>query len=113
AGGHIVGGLSEYTGTGGRPGIPLDFVLRDILQMRRSTPPAILAGPYGFALTHARGDDVQVVAPGEGGELRGGLPADTVIVAPGRNGVLDTPPGAYALAGDFVVAGPDGIADTE
>lgn len=100
AGGYIIGGLSEFDGTGRPSGIPLDFVLQDILELRRITPQRVLAGPDGVADTTAAGDDVQVVAPGSGG-----LAEDDVVVAPGRNGVLDTVP-----AGDDAnPTEPDGV----
>lgn len=109
AGGRVIGGLSSYTGTGVSAGIPLDFVLRDILQMRRTTPPVILAGAGGWAVTVAdpESDDIQVVPNGTAG-----LAPDTVVVAPGRNGILDTVPGAELAAYPAIFAGPDGVVDT-
>jgi hypothetical protein len=108
-GGHVIGGLSNYTGTGVSAGIPLDFVLGDILKMRRSTPPVIVAGAGGFSLTQVdpKTDDIQVVEYGTDG-----LTPDTVVVAPGRNGVLDTVPGAELGAYPDIVAGKNGIVDS-
>jgi hypothetical protein len=108
-GGGIIGGFSNFRGTGRPEGTRLDFILRDILAMPRSAPAAILAGPDMVASSTAAGDDVQVVAVGAAVAA-----VDAVVVAPGRNGVLDS-----AVAGDDfdsgaarIVAGPDGIADT-
>jgi len=108
-GGSIVGGFSRFGGTGRPEGTRLDFILQDVLHMRRSTPASLYAGPDLIATSVAAGDDVQVVAVG--------APAaapDAVVVAPGRNGVLDS----AVLGDDFssavarIVAGPDGVADT-
>ncbi|MDX2169638.1 MAG: hypothetical protein SF182_21390 [Deltaproteobacteria bacterium] len=109
SGGKVIGGLSSYTGTGVGAGIPLDFVLRDILQMRRSTPPVILAGPAGQSLTlvAAGTDDIQVVPLGVEG-----LAPDTVVVAPGRNGVLDTVPGAAVEAFPYIHVGANGSVES-
>ena len=108
-GGKIIGGFSRFGGTGRPEGIPVDFVLQDILHMRKSAPAAILAGPNLKADTAAKGDDVQVVTVGMT------VPsADTVVVAPGRNGVLDTPLNGddFSSEGPRIVAGQDGVADT-
>jgi hypothetical protein len=108
-GGKIIGGFSRFGGTGRPEGIPLDFVLQDILHMRKSTPALILAGPNLKSDTAAQGDDVQVVPVGMTVSS-----ADTVVVAPGRNGVLDTPLNGddFSSEGPRVVAGQDGVADT-
>ena len=108
-GGKVIGGFSNFGGTGRPEGIPLDFVLQDILQMRKSTPAAILAGPDLKANTLAKGDDVQVVAVGTSV-----LRPDAVVVSPGRNGVLDTTPSGddFSSAAPSIVAGQEGVADT-
>ncbi|MEO8603138.1 MAG: hypothetical protein ABI629_11235 [bacterium] len=108
-GGHVIGGLSTYAGTGKRAGVPIEFVLRDIMQMRKTTPPVILAGPNGVADTTARGDDVNLAQVGTSG-----LGAYTIVVAPGHNGVLDTVPTGddFSSQSAAIVAGPDGVADT-
>jgi hypothetical protein len=108
-GGKVIGGFSNFGGTGRPQGIPLDFVLQDILHMRKSTPAVILAGPNLKSDTAAHGDDVQVVPVGMT------VPsADTVVVAPGRNGVLDTPLSGddFSSEGPRIVAGQNGVADT-
>ncbi len=109
AGGRVIGGLSNFGGTGTPSGIPLDFVLRDIMHLRKTTPPVILAGPDGTSQTHARGDDIQLVSVGHGG-----LRPDALVVSPGRDGVLQTLPEGDDInsQGAGIVAGPDGIADT-
>src|SRR5262249_43303818 len=104
-----IGGFATFGGTGRPEGIPLDFVLQDILQMRKSTPATILAGPDLVANTAAQGDDVQVVPVGMAVTT-----AEDVVVAPGRNGVLDTPPSGddFSSQGPRIVAGENGVADT-
>ncbi|MGD2063040.1 MAG: hypothetical protein PVF51_05595, partial [Nitrospirota bacterium] len=108
-GGTIIGGFSNFGGTGRPEGTRLDFVLQDILQMRKSTPAAILAGPDLLASTSAQGDDVQVVPVGMAVAT-----AATVVVAPGRNLVLDSAPGGddFSSGAPRIVAGQDGVADT-
>lgn len=108
-GGKIIGGFSNFGGTGRPEGTRLDFVLQDILDMRKSTPASILAGPDLMANTAAQGDDVQVVPVG----VAVATP-DTVVVAPGRNLVLDSAPGGdeFSSAAPRIVAGQDGVADT-
>ncbi len=108
-GGKVIGGFSTFGGTGRPEGTRLDFVLQDILQMRKSTPAAILAGPDLIADTVAQGDDVQVVSVGAAVAT-----ADAVVVAPGRNLVLDTAPSGddFSGAAPRIVAGQDGTADT-
>jgi hypothetical protein len=99
-GGTIVGGFAGYGGTGALRGIPLDFVLEDALGMRRTSPQTILAGEDGVADTLAAGDDVQVVTVGTSG-----LAPDALVVAPGRNQVLDSAAGGD----DLNPTPPDGI----
>jgi Bacterial TSP3 repeat len=108
-GGKIIGGFSNFSGTGRPQGIPLDFVLQDILHMRKSTPAVILAGPDLEANTTALGDDIQVVPVGTTVPT-----AETVVVAPGRNGVLDTPVNGadFNSQAPRIVAGENGVADT-
>ena len=112
-GGTIIGGFSGFGGTGRPEGTRLDFVLQDILHLRKSTPPTILAGPNLQADTAAQGDDVQVVASGTPTTA-----PDAVVIAPGRNGILDTPVVVDADRDDFlsqgprIVAGLNGVADT-
>ncbi|MBP7988987.1 MAG: hypothetical protein KAZ69_18080, partial [Candidatus Microthrix sp.] len=74
----------------GRPvGLPLDFILQDILKLKKNStdPDAIVAGPDQIAQTAAQGDDVQVVPVGTRG-----LEERTIVVGAGQNGVLDTTP---------------------
>ena len=108
-GGKIVGGFSEFDGTGEAPGIPLDFVLSDILGMRRSAPGRLLVGPNGIADSVAMGDDVQLIQPGDSAA------PDDVAIAAGRNGILDTSPSSDDLnpeAPDGIFAGPNGIVES-
>lgn len=107
AGGRVVGGFSEFAGTDGPTPVQLDFVLQDILGLPRHAP-ALIRAAGATAATAARGDDVQVVAVGAAVGL------NDVVVAPGRNGVLDTEPSGsdYSSEGPRILAGPDGIADT-
>jgi hypothetical protein len=109
AGGKVIGGLSNYGGTGTPSGIPLDFVLRDVMHLRKTTPPVIFAGADGTVQTTARGDDVQLANVG-----MSGLGPYALVVSPGHNGVLDTSPAGDDVGsqGAAIVAGPDGIADT-
>jgi cysteine-rich repeat protein len=106
-GGKIVGGFSAFGGTGGETPLPLDFVLQDSLGLRRSAPAVILAtGPT--AASAAQGDDVQVVAAGAS------VGPNAVVVAPGRNGVLETVPAGtdYASDGMRILAGDNGASET-
>ncbi|HEX6246117.1 MAG TPA: hypothetical protein VFZ61_34575, partial [Polyangiales bacterium] len=99
-GGTILGGLSNFDGTGRNVGIPVDFVLQDVLQLDRRRPQAVLAGPDGRADTLAGGDDLQLVARGVTG-----LDPGAQLIAVGPNGVLDS-----TLAGDDLNPSPsDGI----
>jgi cysteine-rich repeat protein len=106
-GGRIIGGFSEFTGTNGATPIPLDFVLQDILGMPRHSP-ALIRATGATASTAALGDDVQVVPVGDAVNL------NDVVVAPGRNGVLDTTPSGtdYNSEGMRILAGSDGTSDS-
>lgn len=86
-GGKIIGGFADFPGTGRLRGIPLDFVLKDILGMRKNAtePDGILAGPDGAVHSIAAGDDVQLIPVGTIG-----VPEDAVVIGAGENGVLDT-----------------------
>jgi len=108
-GGTVIGGFTDFGGTGRPDGTRLDFVLQDILDMRKSTPAAILAGPDLVANTQAQGDDVQVIPTGTAVAT-----AATVVVAPGRDLVLDSAPSGDDFSGvaPRIVAGQDGVADT-
>ena len=112
-GGTIIGGFANFGGTGRPLGTRLDFILQDILHMRKSTPPTILAGLNGLADTLAQGDDVQVLAPGT---LPTPLDPDAVVIAPGRNGILDTPVNTatddFLSQGPRIVAGLNGVANS-
>jgi hypothetical protein len=91
-GGTIVGGFAGFGGTGRPHGIPLDFLLEDVLQLRRTSPQTIVAGPDGVADTTAQGDDVQVLPVGTSG-----LMAADVVISAGRNLVLESAPGGDDL----------------
>jgi hypothetical protein len=109
-GGQVVGGFSQFGGTGGETPLPLDFVLRDSLGLRRSTPAVILAtGATARTAANPESDDVQVIDVGEPATL------NAVVVAPGRNGILETAPVAtdYASEGMRLVAGDNGTVDSE
>jgi cysteine-rich repeat protein len=108
-GGKIVGGFSQFGGTGGETPLPLDFVLQDSLGMRRSTPPTILAGGATAGTTaDPLSDDVQVVAVGTAVTLH------QRVVAPGRDGILQTAPAGtdYASEGMRLLAGDNGAVDS-
>jgi hypothetical protein len=100
-GGRIVGGFEGFTGTGRTRGLPVDFILEDVLQMRKHRPARILAGANGRSDTTAQGDDVQIVEPTVAASSE-----SAIVVAPGPNGVLDSTPG-----GDDIIEAPppDGI----
>lgn len=85
-GGGFVGG---FDGRGRVIGIPMDYVLQDILGYSKNQrePDSIVAGPNFRADTPAGGDDLQVVPRG----TQGLLPQDVIITA-GPNGVLDSIP---------------------
>lgn len=91
-GGVLIGGFDD---DGLSLGIPLDFALQDILRLEKNgtANDAIVAGPNGSAQSVAQGDDVQLILPGIDG-----LPEDTIVVAAGDDGVLDTTPAAGDLA---------------
>lgn len=108
-GGKVVGGFSQFAGTGGETPLPLDFVLQDSLGMRRSTPPKILAGGATAGTTaNPLSDDVQVIPAGTP------VSPQQVVVAPGRDGILQTPPAGtdYASEGMRLLAGGNGAADS-
>jgi hypothetical protein len=94
----IIGGHSDFAGTGTVNGIPIDFALQDILGLKKNStePDGILAGPDGSVQTFAQGDDVQLVPAGIDG-----VPEDTIVIVAGENGVLDTTP---AVGSDDVAA---------
>ncbi|UCC31555.1 MAG: hypothetical protein JSU86_04605, partial [Phycisphaerales bacterium] len=94
AGGGLVGGFDE---DGVARGIPMDFVLQDILGLPKNpqTPNAIIAGYNGVADTVAEAGDIQAVPPGTTG-----LPDRTAVVLAGQNGVLDTLPNNVNPLGD-------------
>jgi len=107
AGGRIVGGFSEFDGVSGSTGLPLDFVLQSTLGMRKSIPAQLIAGGTSASAV-ALGDDVQVVAPGAA------VTRGSVVVAPGRDGILQTRPAGsdYASEGMRLLAGDNGTADS-
>lgn len=106
-GGKIVGGFSQFGGTGGETPLPLDFVLRDSLGLTRMQPPMILAGG-AVAGSTAQGDDVQLVA------LGAATTPSQLVIAPGRNGVLETVAAGrdYASQGVRLLAGDNGIVES-
>ena len=67
------------------------------------------AGPNLLADTVRQGDDVQVIVQG-----MGTLAVDTVVITPGRNGVLDSVPAVdvFNSEGPRIVAGLNGVAET-
>lgn len=113
----IVGGFAgfsdanipPYGGVGPVPGLPLEYILETVLQMRRSQavitpiwltqpslvpetsegdpvdPDGILVGPDGVSDSIAQGDDVQLIPFGIDG-----LPEDAVVINAGNDGVLDS-----------------------
>lgn len=99
-GGTVIGGHSNFAGTGRNVGIPIDFVLQDVLKLNRRRAQAAFAGPNGRADTLAAGDDLQLIARGVTG-----LEPNAQVIAVGPNGVLDS-----LIAGDDVnPSPPDGI----
>jgi cysteine-rich repeat protein len=108
-GGQVVGGFSQFGGTTGETPLPLDFVLQGSLGMRRASPPRILAGgPTAGTLVDPDSDDVQVVSPNLAVAL------NAVVVAPGRDGILQTTPAGtdYASEGMRILAGANGAVDS-
>ncbi|UCC30229.1 MAG: IPT/TIG domain-containing protein [Phycisphaerales bacterium] len=93
-GGGLVGG---YDATGIAKGIPMDFVLQDILGLVKNPeePNAIVAGANKSADTVAEADDVQAIPAGTTG-----LPDRAIVVLAGENGVLDTVPNNVNPDGD-------------
>lgn len=85
-GGGQVGG---FDGSGRPVGVPMDYVLQDILRLKKNQrdPDGIVAGPDFRADTVAAGDDVQFVPRGTTG-----LMPHTIIIGAGQNGVLESSP---------------------
>ena len=106
-GGTIVGGFSQFDGTSGSTGLPLDFVLQSTLGMRKTAPQVLIAGGTTVSAV-AIGDDVQV-APVGSTVARG-----SVVVAPGRDGILQTRATGtnYASEGHRLLAGDNGRVDS-
>jgi hypothetical protein len=84
-GGYIGG----FDASGRRRGVPMDYVLQDILglEKNRREPNGILAGADFRADTVVVGDDIELVPRGTAGLL----PHDVIITA-GPNGVLNSIP---------------------
>ena len=82
----LLGGLDAR---GLQVGVPLEFLLRDILRLKKNATPnqpdGIIAGQNLIADSFAEGDDIQIVPAGTTG-----LPANTKIIDAGPNGSLDT-----------------------
>jgi len=92
--GGLVGG---YDANGVAIGVPLDFILQDVLGLSKNPdrPNAIVAGEDGVAQTAAANDDIQAVPVGTEG-----LPDRTILVLAGEDGVLDTVPNNVSPGGD-------------
>ena len=87
---HIGGGdsVGGFNNNGSPVGIPLDFALQHILGMKKnSTIDDGIISTDGTASSVAHGDDIQKIPVGTTG-----IPPETVIVAPGPNGKLDSAP---------------------
>lgn len=86
AGGGVIGG---FDANGRAVGIPMDYVLQDILKLQknRRDPDGIVAGLDFRADSVAAGDDVQFVPRGTVGLL-----PHTVVIGAGPNGVLESTP---------------------
>jgi hypothetical protein len=107
--GDIVGGFAGFEGTGPPPSLPLEYILEEVLGLRRGvievvTPvweglsfiendsegapiaaDGILVGPNGVSDSIAQGDDVQRIPFGIDG-----LPEDAVVIDAGENGILES-----------------------
>jgi hypothetical protein len=100
----FVGGFSA---DGSAKGIPLDFALQDTLGLTKNASPQlrIIAGANGIAESFAQADDIQLIA-----NATGGLDANTVIIAAGPDGTLQSGPSGddeLFSEADGIVAGPD------
>lgn len=110
-GGGFVGGFDEN----GKPkGLPLDFILQDILGYTKNNrkEEVIFAGPNGTADSAVAlgSDDLQVVAQGTTG-----LAFGTVIIRPGADGFLETLPAGDDVrrtSADGIIAGLNKIAES-
>ena len=99
--GDLVGGFNS---DGSAVGIPLDFALRDILELSKKSsndctwnPPVstttdgcdgIVAGLDSTADSEANGDDVQLIPNGTTGVSVG-----SIVISAGQNGILESVPG--------------------
>lgn len=104
--GKLLGGFDSR---GLSKGLPMRYVLRQILNMRKNQAPnAIVAGPDGCAQSWASGDDVQVTIPICPAVTPGG-----VIIQAGPNQILESQPrGDDIRVGDVVRDGGDGCASS-
>ena len=84
--GAFLGGLDAR---GLQVGVPLEFLLRDVLRLEKNADPnqpdGIIAGENLIADSFAEGDDIQIVPAGTAG-----VPPNTKIIDAGPNGFLDT-----------------------
>ena len=103
-------GIGPFQGAGELPGLPLEYILEEVLELRRgeveviqpvwnglqfvenepgtATPidaDAIVVGGDGLASSVAVNDDVQLIPFGIDG-----LPEDAVVVSAGEDGILDS-----------------------
>jgi hypothetical protein len=107
--GDIVGGYAGFEGTGPPPSLPLEYIMEEVLALRRgviqvTTPiweglefveldsegspiaaDGILVGSNGVSDSIAQGDDVQRIPFGIDG-----LPEDAVVIDAGENGILES-----------------------
>lgn len=83
------GQVGGFDAQGRAVGVPMDYVLQDILHLEknRREPNGILAGLDYRTDTVAAGDDVQFIPRGTMGVL-----PHAVVIGAGQNGVLDTIP---------------------
>ncbi|MCH7993330.1 MAG: hypothetical protein IIB57_02690, partial [Planctomycetes bacterium] len=107
--GDIVGGFAGFEGTGPPPSLPLEYILEEVLGLRRGVievvkpvweglefvendsggvpiaADGILVGPNGVSDSIAQGDDVQRIPFGIDG-----LPEDAVVIDAGEDGILQS-----------------------
>ncbi|MFC1665449.1 hypothetical protein ACFL17_07455 [Pseudomonadota bacterium] len=107
--GDFVGGFNP---DGSPKGIPLDFALQDIMELTKSGPNiGITAGIDQVVDSIAQGDDVQLIP-----QFTTGVGADSIVISPGANRVLESDPlgddQSHGAKVDGITAGLNQVADS-
>lgn len=106
AGGQIIGGFAGFGGTGRPHGVPVDYLLQEVIGMKRSELGTITPGPDGIldSVVIAGSDDVTTVDVDGRPVIRPGLNLRLETQVSGDDELNNTP--------DGILAGPDRVVDT-